>query len=339
MQRRKRIYGPYEDRGRWKIIIANRDGSRSAESFGSRREAEEVAEAARLLERQRAYTMTAVLNLYESHQRNRKKKKPSSIATTQARLVGLLADVDRLYELTPKVARRCVDRLAAEKSVATARNTLGESRTFGRWLVREGLLDENPFAECEVYGEANAGKESLTEDEAIAFEKRCLELAEANPAPLACLLPLVCDLRAGEVVSLRRRDLDRKASILWVARTGGKTRNARRSLLVPDHIAGRIWGCFESLELDARLWPRKRDWLYRETVKIGDELGIPKLGPQRLRATHATLAIGHGMSPLAVAQSLGHSSPAVTMRHYADRDVAQAARQSRVLDVLRGGGR
>jgi hypothetical protein len=56
-----------------------------------------------------------------------------------------------------------------------------------------------------------------------------------------------------------------------------------------------------------------------------------------MRGLHATLAMQAGLSGNAVASSLGHSSPTVTLQSYAQPGAGDSARQQRVLHVLAGG--
>ncbi|HEX3679243.1 MAG TPA: hypothetical protein VHU90_05950 [Galbitalea sp.] len=58
--------------------------------------------------------------------------------------------------------------------------------------------------------------------------------------------------------------------------------------------------------------------------------------PHSLRGLHATLASGFGATSHAVAAALGHTSFAVTARHYVDRDTLERARSRRSRDVLSG---
>jgi hypothetical protein len=47
--------------------------------------------------------------------------------------------------------------------------------------------------------------------------------------------------------------------------------------------------------------------------------------------------MARGATPHAVALTLGHASPAVTLGHYAKREAVAAGQQRAVLQLLRGG--
>jgi integrase len=64
---------------------------------------------------------------------------------------------------------------------------------------------------------------------------------------------------------------------------------------------------------------------------------VPEVVPHSLRGLHATLASGFGATSHAVAAALGHTSFAVTERHYVDRATLAQARSRRSRAVLSGG--
>ena len=55
-----------------------------------------------------------------------------------------------------------------------------------------------------------------------------------------------------------------------------------------------------------------------------------------MRGLHSTLATAAGTTRHAVARALGHTSFAVTKRHYVQREVLETAQRSASLAALRG---
>jgi len=77
-----------------------------------------------------------------------------------------------------------------------------------------------------------------------------------------------------------------------------------------------------------------RHWVLRMVARVCKIAGVPAVTPHGLRGTHATLAVGAGISGDAVAASLGHESFAVTASHYAQPEAVSGARLARVADTL-----
>jgi integrase len=156
-------------------------------------------------------------------------------------------------------------------------------------------------------------------------------------------------LRPGEVMGLKVRDCDDGASVLWVE--AGKTDAARRAVEVATELRPfliRITADRPALDpLFAYEAGRRResqdhgksrtDALLRRLRHLCvDEAKVPEVVPHSLRGLHATLASGFGATSHAVAAALGHTSFAVTARHYVDGDTPERARSRRSRDVLSG---
>ena len=114
-------------------------------------------------------------------------------------------------------------------------------------------------------------------------------------------------LRQGEVSARIVRDVDGDGRILHIP--FGKTDSSRRRLKVPD-------------------WLRP---MLRELV-----VDKAPLCPHSLRGLHATLAIEEGATSESVARALGHTSFAMTAKHYASADSVANARASKASQVLCG---
>jgi len=64
---------------------------------------------------------------------------------------------------------------------------------------------------------------------------------------------------------------------------------------------------------------------------------VPVVCTHGLRGTHSTIAEEAGVSPEAVAASLGHTDARTTVRHYTMPETRQGAQQERFLNVVAGG--
>jgi integrase len=151
-----------------------------------------------------------------------------------------LGDV-RLPQLTPDALSGWYSRLLPDRPTLRAR-TYALLRTILTGAVEDGLLAQNP---CRIRG---AGRARPATPKTLATPAQVAELAAAMPDRLALfiLLGAWCQLRNGEVLELRRRDVtpERVSITRGVTWAGGKphvgppkTDAGVRSVSVPPHIA------------------------------------------------------------------------------------------------------
>ena len=70
------------------------------------------------------------------------------------------------------------------------------------------------------------------------------------------------------------------------------------------------------------------------THALCDQVGAPRICPHSLRGLWATLAVESGQACEAVASALGHSSFAVTAKHYAQSGTVHDADTQRTVSEL-----
>jgi integrase len=252
--------------------------------------------------------------------------KPRHIDTTKWRL-GEMFDGDPLVrELDRRRAQKLYNDLRDKgHSVDTHRNTLNQTRTFCKWLVKRGYLATNPFADVEGVGKRKRGKVQLTIDESRKLVGACL--ASDSTGATATLCCLLLALRASEVANISLRALDDGGRILRVMES--KTEAGIRLLEVPDVLRPRMAALAE-LDVD-------RHWVGYHVRLWCERAGVTVVGPHSLRGTHASLATGAGATSQLVAGSLGHASTSVTEAHYTKQEATAGATQRAALKVLEGG--
>ena len=114
-------------------------------------------------------------------------------------------------------------------------------------------------------------------------------------------------LRASEITLREVRDLDDEGQVLRVP--NGKTRAARRNLIVPEVLRPMLLKLTEGKEARDPLFGTHRPaWVRNRTKAYCAKAGVPYVCAHGLRGTHTTLAADTGMAPEAVARSLGRSS-------------------------------
>src|SRR5690606_111415 len=203
----ERIHGPYPHRNAWRVVVVTPSG-RSTQSCSTREEA--LALIATLRAKAGARTVEQVISSYVQYL-TVKGNRPRSVETTEQRLRALTAGVATLpiQELTARRAGQLYRSYAQGRSPDTHRNTLGQARTWGKWVKRRGWSKVNPWEEVEPFGRRSAGKPQLMPDEARRFAAVALDRArEGDGGALAVLLALCLGLRASEVVGLTRREVN-----------------------------------------------------------------------------------------------------------------------------------
>lgn len=190
-----------------------------------------------------------------------------------------------------------------------------------------GLISANPCREVKLTQskakKASQKVKAWTPDQAQAL------LAVSDPTQrLIIHLGLYGALRKGEILGLEWSDVDWLGSRIHIQRNvvstpdgveedtpkSGEDRWVKLSstalsvLAMAREAAG---------EADGRLFtlsPRQTQTLVE---KASRNAGVPGLGCHALRHTCASLLLSSGVSVVAVANHLGHSDPAVTLRYYA----------------------
>ncbi len=247
-----------------------------------------------------------------------------------------------LVGLAPSTIRGWHGALA-QGHPATAAKAYRLLSSILRTAVADGLIITNP---CKVVG---AGQERPTERPVASIaEVEALRLA--MPAHLRVVIPLAtwCQLRRGEILGLRRSDVDEIESNIHIRRSrtftmdgtpvdkDPKTRAGSRTVAVPaaamlqilDHLDE-----FTGVEPDAPLVTGRRGTeLTRNALQGAWEAARARVGRRDLRLhdlrhTGLTVAAATGATTVELMHRAGHASTAAAMRYQhalKDRDRALA---------------
>lgn len=252
-----------------------------------------------------------------------------------------------MSKVTPVMVRRWLGIFPSDKPAARANAYRVLAQVF-RAAVDEGVISETP-AKVRGAGQYERKREgrALTVPEVTALAAKVPEDRQ-----LAILLAAYCALRPGEVLGLRRRDVDTRAHALNIRETASavhassgrvgpvKTASSVRTVHYPESLHA---GMLEQLREHAaegptgHLFPSPRNageplsytgFLYMvrtaaERAKLGD------VKPHDLRHTGATLAAGTGATTRELMSRLGHTSPTIAMGYQhavreRDRSIADA---------------
>ncbi len=346
-----RVVGPYQERGRWRIVLVENAKRKSIfldteeEAFRAKTELE------RTVFRPVSLKLADVIELWAQELRRGKLLKPESVSHA-VRWTRKMTEpmLERpISAITPHKAAALYERfllLVSPKmgtvfSVATQRTALLYSRSFFLWASAKGMCG-NPFKEVKPVGKPRAGKPQLRIEEARRFAKTALERFGQNGHPLniAALVALMMGMRAQEVLLREVRDLDDGGRYLWI--DAGKTVNAKRHLEVPEMLRPYLARLAEGKAPSALLFGRKdepayipnRSYLWAFVQRLCKFASVPLVCTHSLRGLHATLAVQSGSAAHVVAASLGHGSFEVTERHYAQPSAVANAATARVTSIL-----
>ena len=249
--------------------------------------------------------------------------------------------------VTPAMVRKWVGSFPPETPAARANAYRVLSQVF-RNAVEDGIIAESPVR---VKG---AGQYTRKRDGHALQAADVVALADEVPEHrrLAILLSAFCALRPGEVLGLRRRDVEARTHSLNIRETASavhagssrvgpvKTASSLRTVHYPSALQEVL---LEHLE--AHTGPSPTDHLFPSPRGGGEPLsygaylhminraakaaGIEDVKPHDLRHTGATLAAETGATTRELMARLGHTSPAVAMRYQhavkeRDRSIADA---------------
>lgn len=326
MARRERVHGPYQHGRRWRVVVVDEGGEKTATSYETESEAQGVVNSTRALIATEEKTIDQAIDSYELAVKERRgAKRTASVNTTVHRLRAIAGNAER--SVVSLTARRCAELYAKYSAsgcaVDTHRNALAEAKTWGRWMVKKGWLRKNGWEEVEGTGKRKKGeKPQLRIDEARAWLRVAVKKAEdCELGAIAAMVSLLCGLRSQEIVDLQVRDVDDGGRVLWVA--DSKTKTGRRRLYVPELLQPYLLEARRAklptaylLGYHDRGWPT--DWVAR-LCKLA---GVQRVTAHGNRGLHGTLATDAGVSGTAVAASLGHASVETTREHYAEKGAA-----------------
>lgn len=258
------------------------------------------------------------------------------------RLLPAFGDV-ALKAVSPTLVRKWYADMGASRPTIRA-HAYSLLRTILTTAVHDEHLAVNP---CHVRGAGSVQR---------AHKIRPLSLVElealvgAMPAKYRAmtLLAAWCGLRFGELVELRRKDIDLKAGVLHVRRgvvrvdgkavvgTPKSTAGVRDVAVPPhllpmlaEHLTERVEGKRDSLLFPAasggHLSPSTLYWSFHVAR---DKAGRPDLRWHDLRHTGAVLAASTGATLAELMGRLGHSTPGAALRY-------QHAAQGRDAEIAR----
>ncbi len=257
-----------------------------------------------------------------------------------------------LAELSPTKIRSWHTNIAKDHP-ATASKAYRLLSSIMRTAVADGFIATSP---CKVEG---AGTEHAAE-RPIATVDEVVLLTRAMPEHLRIVVQLAawCQLRRGEILGLRRMDIDLRQGVICIlqSRTFGmdgkqivkrpKSNAGRRTISVPRPVMNdlmRHLETFTSPDPEALvIVGREGSTLTRDALQGSWErarmtIGRPDLRLHDMRHTGLTLAAATGATTAELMHRAGHASAPAALRYqHASRD--RDRRLSEALEAMMPGG-
>ncbi len=249
----------------------------------------------------------------------------------------------KLCDIDPSSVRAWFAPLA-RKYPTTAAKAYRLLSSIMRAAVADEVIMRNP---CQVKGAAS----EHAPERPTASIAEVAALADVVPDHLkvAVLLAAWCQLRRGELLGLRRRDVDLLRGTLTVELTRGprlggaeiikgpKTEAGRRTMAIPETVLPDLERHLDTYvgsgpdapllvgEMGRALLAKS---LQKEWVKARDAIGRPELRLHDLRRSGLTWSAATGATLAELMHRAGHKSPVAALRYQhatSDRDQAVAA--------------
>lgn len=348
-----RVLGPYVNRSGYRLVLLDGSGEgprpgRKSLTAPTLDEALALKqELARALKQQGRRSIGQALDEFIAHQQAGRGILPETAGHLRRKLARFLPEDASLSSISAERAERLyldeterITRRGTRTAADSHRSLLKACKAFFGWAHERGYVRENPFARTRPIGRLRAGKPQLRIDEARRFMQVALDAAQAGDRlALGVLLMLLLGLRCGEVLKRQARDVDDRGRVLWIA--AGKTPSARRRLQVPELLRPLLQTLADGKPPESLLFGTTAkgrtlpvDYLWRKVRALCEQAKVQRVCPHSLRGLHSTLALGAGATAELVAAALGHTSFAITARHYAAPDALHGAQVRRVADAL-----
>lgn len=210
--------------------------------------------------------------------------------------------------------------------------------------VADGAIPRNP---CQIKGAGTV----MSKERRVATPAQLVALVDAISPPkyrAAILIGGWVGLRRGEIVALRREDVDLDRGVIQVRAArlellaapvrqdkDPKSRAGRRRVTIPPHVVPVLREHMEQFAGQDRVFvgndgePLRGNTLYQAFVRARGRVGLDWLTLHDLRHTGSTLAAQSGATLADLMLRLGHSTPAAAQRYLhtvegRDRQIAEA---------------
>lgn len=217
----------------------------------------------------------------------------------------------------------------------------GYSNTYLNWLQKNLCaifnhaekfydLKDNPCRKIENLGRAKPPEMSFwTKEEYMRF----IGSVPDDDAAYKMIFEILFwgGLRCGEVLALTKADIDTQNCLIRVNKTyyrrkrkdvvtEPKTPKSNRTVAIPDFLAAELQEYLARLygvnEKDRIFTFASKNNIQNRITKYAEKAGVKRIRTHDLRHSHIAMLIEQGVSPLAIAERVGHESIGTTMNRY-----------------------
>lgn len=324
------------ERGTWMVQLRYRDyfgnvRKTTKRGFATKAQAREW-ERNRLARESGSLDMTfsEFFKLYEEDKRPRLRQSTWETKThiIETKVMPFFADM-RMCDIQPADVVRWENHLLSlDLSQTYLRTITNQLNAVMNHAVRFYHLPSNPVLAAGKVGSARPEHEMKVWTR--AEYARFIETVADKPEVYHAFEVLYwTGLRVGELLALTAADIDLDSSIIHVRhsyqRIGGedvvtppKTKKSIRDVLMPRFLRDEIEDYLATrpeLGQNDRIFSFTKHKLAHEISRGSEAAGVPRIRVHDLRHSHASLLIELGVSPLAIADRLGHESIEVTQTY------------------------
>lgn len=253
----------------------------------------------------------------------------------------------RLAELNPGHVQRFINGLPKKLAPRTVRNIRNVLRKALNQAIAWRYIDYNAAVPIEMPKVSKYKAATLERSQADKFR----EAIKGHKREALYLTVLILGLRRGEVLALRKKDVDLRqmelhidGQIQWVkgelVRLPTKTEASKRTVPIPDILAGLLRDALEVQPESELLFPSDAGTpinprnLIRQFKELLTKAGLPTtIRLHDLRHTAASNFLGNGLDIKTTADILGHSQTSTTLNTYAH--VLKESRADAVNDAVK----
>ena len=259
-------------------------------------------------------------------------RKPSTVGAAESHLrthiLPFLGSY-RLEDITPELQQSFLAQISKKLRRKTARNVMATLSAIVNTAKRWGYVCEGVDFGRLVFPTAGEKQQAR-----FFTAEQVRRIIAAPPEPFATLFALAAmtAMRPGELLGLKREDLDFEQGLIYVRRSAWysklqspKNLGSVRVLPMPKALSKRLTAYLETwqpnpaglLFATANGTPLCANNIVQRILwPVLDKLGIPRCGLKAFRHTHSTLLVNAG-APMTVAQAqLGHADPRTTLGIY-----------------------
>lgn len=221
-------------------------------------------------------------------------------------------------------------------SPATLSNHLRAARSLWNHLVRQRLIEFNPFDHLSAPKDGRPVQmKAVSPEDLKAIWKAAEESGKRDYAIVTVIA--TCGLRAGEVVSMDTQRLDLKQGVAWV---NGK-RGWRKIFLgkasieaIDEYLRDRPVNAPTALWLNRRGQPLTHDGVRQMVDRMAKKAGVRgrhNLHSFRHRTAQAWL--DKGVNAEVVSQALGHADVSITLGIYGNQDEKRVRKAMQEMEL------